>query len=251
MSREEEESEENGGPYYDQPNLGDLTRGISWERGEAWDQNARRLPPAQPPGQGGGLPGQTADLARGQDIKDVLQRERISKVAPALAYQVISTYDARPVQGYDFHASECNVLDWRTILGVTEFADVSITFLVPDNTIAVLRTFQYQVTNAPLNHVTEGECWLASTLLVNDLPVRQYNAMFHPVRMARPFPAFVIADERTRIKLTLSVGKMDNGDPVEFFGDLDGILTPVLLRLYGNIILKTGVPIEFEIANKI
>lgn len=253
MAREEEESEEYGGPYYEQPTLGDLTRGLSHERGETWSQEARgRVPPARMPGQGGGSPGQVADLAREQSIMRTTENERISKIAPALAFQVQSTYDARPIQAYDFQASGCDTISWIAGGSGSEFDPIEFAYMVPDNTIGVLRSFQYQVTGSPINAVTEGECWLSSTILINDLPIREYNLMFHPVNMLRPFEAFAIADERTEIKIRLQMGLLANGvDPVEFFGDLIGIETPILFRLYGNVILKTGIPKEFEIGNKI
>ena len=105
----------------------------------------------------------------------------------------------------------------------------------------------------PTNIVTEGDCWLASSLLVNELPVREYNQMLHPLFQALPFPIFLIADERKRVTLRLELANEGPPvfTPVEIAGDLDGVGTPVQLELYGNLLLKTGVPIEFEIANPI
>lgn len=244
MSREEEESEEYGGPYYEQPNLGDLTRGIAQERGERW---AREPTGRLPRGPGG--PGQVADLARGQAIVGDIQRSPISQVAPALAYQVHSMYDARPVQSYDFQDSECSNITWAGA-PPTFAAFTAVEFRVPENTIAVVRHFQYQVVDPPVNAVVEGDCWLQSDLIVDGLPVREYDLMIHPVVMEDPFPVFVIANERNLVQLRLSVF-VEPGGTTEFAGALAGFVAPVIANLYGNIILKTGVPKEFEIANKI
>jgi hypothetical protein len=97
-----------------------------------------------------------------------------------------------------------------------------------------------------VNHVTEGFCWLQSDLLVTDLPVREYNQMLHETVMQEFFDTFLIVDELQRLRLQLSVFDPNN---TEFFSDLVGEQTPVLFEFYGNLIVKTGVPIEFEVAN--
>lgn len=244
MSREEE-GDDYGGPYYNQPDLGDLSRGLAHERGETWSQEARgRVPPAQPGG-----PSQVADQARGTSIIADLQRDPVAQVAPALAFQVQATYDSRPIQGYDFQASGCNLVSFIDGGGgETTFDPVEFTYLVPDNTIAVLKAFQYRIINGPVNAITEGGCYLGSTLFVDDLPVREYTRMRHPQYMLERFPAFVIADERTTIKLTLF--HLDPADNV-LNTEIEDLNAPVLFNFYGNIILKTGIPKEFEIANKI
>ncbi len=240
MSREEE-GDDYGGPYYQPPSLGDLPRGIAHERDETWNQNARgRLPPAP------GGPGQVADTARGTSIIHDIQSAPISQVAPALAYQVQATYDSRPIQGYDFQASGCNTIEFAG--APVTFAPVEFTYTVPENVIAVLRKFRYQVQNGPVNAITEGNCWLGSTIFVDDLPVREYNRMTHPQYMQLPFDAFVIADERNRIKIQLF--HIDPADNV-LSADIADLSSRVLFEFYGNIILKTGIPKEFEIANRI
>jgi hypothetical protein len=100
--------------------------------------------------------------------------------------------------------------------------------------------------------VTEGDCWLFSDLLVNELPVREYNRMLHPIFMVRPFETFLIVDELKRLTLKLRMAD-DGTDVVEFYSDLqlNDLVSPVLGELYGNLLLKTGVPIEFEVANAI
>ena len=238
-------AEEERGEYYIPPTLGELSRGLLTERGEAraWDLEGR---PSLPGGPGG--PQQVADLARQTDVIETTETRPISPRPPALLYQVVSTYDSRPIQGYDFQSSGCGVLDFFDDAGEGAFDPVSHTFIVPNNTVAILRSFRYQVANAPVNHVTEGDCWLQSDIFVNDLPVREYSQMLHPVFMELHFPTFVIVDQGRRIRITLS--KFDPAN-TELSNDIDGIDSPVLFELYGNIILKTGVPIEFEIANPI
>ena len=236
-------AEEERQDYYIPPTLGELNTALGAERGElqAFDLEGRRIPPGRP----GGVT-QVADLGRQTGIVDTTERRSISPRPPALLYQVVSTYDSRPIQAYDFQSSACDTIEFVQSGPNGTFSPVSIIYTVPENTVAVLRWFRYQVQWAPVNHVQEGDCWLQSDLFVNDLPVREYNQMFHPVVMQRPQDAFVIVDERKRIRLTLS----KQGDTV-LSSTIDGINSPVLFELYGQLLLKTGVPVEFEIANPI
>ena len=235
-------AEEERQDYYIPPTLGELNTALGAERGElqAYDLEGRRVPPGAP----GGVT-QVADLGRQTGIVDTTERMAISPRPPALLYQVVSTYDSRPIQAYDFQSSLCSAIEFFQSGPSATFNPVSITYTVPDNTVAILRKFRYTVQFAPVNHVQEGDCWLQSDLFVNDLPVREYNQMTLPVVMERPKDAFVIVDERKRIRFTLS----DAGAVLA--SGIDGISSPVLFELYGNLLLKTGVPVEFEIANPI
>lgn len=245
----EEEGDDYGSGYYRPPTLGELNRALGTERREldAFDLEGKIVPPGSPGGESA-----VADLARGTGIIDTLESRYVSPRPPALLYQVVSTYNSRPIQGYDFQHSECGNLNWRAGGSGSEFDAIDFTYVVPDNTVAILRAFRYQVVTAPVNAVTEGDCWLFSDLLVNDLPVREYNRMLHPVYMQLFFDTFLIVDERKRLTLRLRMAD-DGTDLVEFYSDLQlrDLQSPVLAELYGNLLLKTGVPIEFEIANAI
>lgn len=241
----EEEGDDYGGGYYRPPTLGELSRGIAFERGELNEYDLRgptNVPPQSPGGRAA-----VADLNRATDLIETTETQRISPRPPALLYQVISTYDSRPIQAYDFQSSGCGNLSWNGAPPTMNTAELEYT--VPSNVVAVLRNFRYQVMNAPAaNSVVEGDCWLQSDLFVNDLPVREYNQMLLPVNMQLPFPTFVIVDELNRIRLRLSTFDPAN---TEFAGALDGFDTTVLFSMYGQLLLKTGVPVDFEIANAI
>lgn len=240
----EEEGDDYGGGFYRPPTLGELSRGLAYERGELAEYDLRG-PHGVPPQSPGG-PSAVADLNRATDLIHTTETQRISPRPPALLYQVISTYDSRPIQAYDFQASGCSLLTWA---GAPPLMNtVELTYTVPTNVVAVLRDFRYQVMNAPVNAVVEGDCWLQSDIFVNDLPVREYNRMLLPVNMHRPFPAFVIVDELRVIRLRLTT--FDPGNTV-FAAALAGLTAPVLFSMYGQLLLKTGVPIDFEVANAI
>lgn len=240
----EEEGDDYGGGYYRPPTLGELSRGLADERGELQNFDLKG-PPGVPPQSPGG-PSAVADLSRATGLIETTETRPISPRPPALLYQVVSTYDSRPIQAYDFQASGCNTLVFFDDAGAGEFDPISFEYVVPSNVVAVLRGFRYRVSLAPVNIVTEGECWLQSDLFVNDLPVREYNKMFKPVFMETWQDTFLIVDELRRIRIQLS-HTAEN----ELFNDVDGVQSPVLFEFYGNLLLKSGVPIDFEIANAI
>ena len=233
-------AEEERGDYYTPPTLGELTRGLAKERGELRDVDTegRYLPPSQP---GGNV---VADLDRATDLVHQTETRPISKRPPALLYEVISVFDSRPVQAYDFQHSECVFIQWNGT--PPTFPQTFTEYIVPENTVAILKKWRYQLISPPVNHVVEGDCWLQSDLFVNDLPVREYNQMLHPVVMDHFFDSFLIVDELKRLRLGLSI--FDPGN-TEFSQVLDGEQTPVLMEMWGVLIVKTGVPIEFEVAN--
>lgn len=240
----EEERGDYGTGYYRPPTLGELSRSLGVERREleAFDLEGKRVPPGEPGG-----PSQVADLNRATGIVDYTETHPVSPRPPALLYQVVSTYDSRPIQAYDFQDSECSTITWGGAPPV--FAPFNaLTYVVPTNTVAVVRSWRYQVIDAPVNAVVEGDCWLQSDIFVNDLPVREYNTMVHPVVMDEQYPCFIIVNERLEIRLQLSIFDPNN---TEFAAALNGYTAPVIANFYGNLLLKTGVPIEFEIANAI
>lgn len=242
-----EEDREGPPPYldlrrhYGPQGLGDLPKPLGVERGERDVRDPQgRVVPGEPPGQ----PGQVADLARGTGIKDYLETHRVPRVAPPLNFEVASVYDSRPVQGTDFQATGCDSLVFAG--SPATFPAVSFTFTVPENKIAVLRGFRYQISPQPINIVTEGFCWLQSDLFDNDAVIKDYSGMILPLFMRELFPIFAIIDERHRLRLTLS----QESDTV-LTGDMAGEILGVQFALYGNLILKTGIPKEFQIANPI
>ena len=218
--------------------LGELSRDLAEERKEleAYDLQGQYVPPGQ------GFEGsKVADLQRETGIIEEVVRG-IPDVAPELAFHVQSTYDSRPVQATDWQASGCDTIVFGTS---GNFDSITFSFTVPENKIAVLRGFRYQVTPIPVGIVDEGDCWLQSDIFDSGVPVPQHVEMFHPVFMQKFFPTFVIFDERRLVQLRLSQADVEIADA------MDGEEVGVLFELFGNLILKTGIPKEFQIANRI
>lgn len=231
--------------------LGELSRGIATERGDLDTQDVSgQVPPT------GGM--KAADLVRQSGIVDTLETSKVSPRPPQLLYGVESVYDSRPIQGTDFQHTECIDVSWiadgvHDATFVESFGGGLVTaeFLVPENTIAVLREFRYSFSPGFVDIVVEGAtCWLQSDFFLDNVVVKQYNQMFFPTFMEDRFPTFVIADERQLIKLRFSLNPADEGGTITLIDTaLIGREMLCMVEFYGNIILKSGIPKEFEIAN--
>jgi hypothetical protein len=223
-------------PYH--PGLGELPRAIATERKEleAYKLQGEYAPP------GTGLNQPSADLNRQTSIIDDITKMPPSRRAPPLNFYVQSTYDSRPIQGYDFQASKITSISFETS---GNFSAVSMTYTVPENTIAIVRGYRYQVSPIPVGIVTEGSTWLQSDFFDNGTPIREHVGMYHAVFMREFIPTFFIVDERHVITFQLSQ------DPDSEISDsMDGEIAGVLFEIFGNLIPKTGIPKEYEIASK-
>lgn len=242
MSNEERENQH---PRRRVPGLGELTRSLGTERREleAFDLDGQYAPPGQ-----GAQNTKSADLQRQTGIIDYTENRPVPKRPPPLLYEVVSTYDSRPIQGRDFQASGCNTIVFEALESTLTFDAVQFDYEVPENNVAVLRKFRYFL--APQMYGLEGTsgCWLRSDILIDDRPVDQYNDMRHGQFLHEPIDAFVIIDELRTLSIKLSLGETmilpDQQGP-------DLAQTGVMFYLYGNLLVKTGVPKEFEIANPI
>lgn len=231
--------------------LGELSRGIATERGDLDTQDVSGVVP--PTGAN-----KAADLVRQTGIVNTLESTKVSPRPPQLLYGVESVYDSRPIQGTDFQHTQCIDAVWiadgvhdATFVEVFGGGIVTAEFLVPDNTIGVLREFRYTLSPSFLNIVVEGAtCWLQTDIFLDNVVVKQYNQMFFPTFMVDRFPTFVIADERQLIKLRFTLTAADEGGVITLIDTaLIGREFLVMVEFYGNIILKSGIPKEFEIAN--
>jgi hypothetical protein len=231
--------------------LGDLPRPILSERGELENLDVSgNVPP--------GGANKSADLMRQTGVVDTLVSTPVSKRPPPMLYGVESVYDSRPIQGTDFQHTECIDVVWiPSVLHDATFVEafgggiVTAEFLVPENTVAVLREFRYTFSPAFVDIVVEGAtCWLQSDFFLDNVVVKQYNQMLFPTFMKERFPTFVIADERQLIKLRFTLVPADQGGVITLIDTaLIGREMLCMVEFYGNIILKSGIPKEFEIAN--
>lgn len=236
-----EEKENQCPPYV--PGLGEVPRDLLYERGDLprFDTTGKYNPPRIDPATGVVHNSQVADIARPTAIIEDMKGRQVPKTPPPLYFRVQSTYDSRPIQAYDFQANRATVINFETS---GDFDPVSMTYTVPENTIAVIRGYRYQASPVPIGIVTEGTYWLQSDFFDNDVPVREHVGMYHAVFMRQFIPTFFIVDERHVLTFQVS----QNPD-AEISDSMDGETIGLLFEIYGNLIPKTGIPKEYEIAS--
>lgn len=148
--------------------------------------------------------------------------------APPTDYDVRSTYDSRPVNGYDF------------MIAVTAAAEGGNTFTmefeVRQGFVGVLREFSHFFTDNPQPAVINRAEVLA-TLRRNGTDVLDNADIPVGVSSDSIWKGFVIADEFNTLGVRIV---------------LQGLLTAAecVAVFYGNYLLKTGVASPFEIANR-
>jgi len=146
---------------------------------------------------------------------------------PPADYSVRSVYDSRPVFGTDFNVVVATAAGGGCASSATAF------FTVPSGYVAVLRHIETWCEPIPVlarrNQVTLNiQLNQVDVTLNTDIPIGTATDL--------PIDCFVIADEGT------DLGVQFDADPV-----LIGF--SVYALLYGNLLLKTGRPFQFEIAN--
>lgn len=149
---------------------------------------------------------------------------------PPKAFDVRATYDSRPVQGFDYNIPD----DIAIALSSEGAVSVDLTFIVPTGYIAVQRRFRHWFNPAPAI-TSRQQCTV--TFLVSGATV-PYNELI-PIGLTNDELAdgFFIADEKQTLtaRVTVAAGV--------------ALVTQLYCVFYGNLILKTGVPSPFEIAN--
>lgn len=220
MSSEEERSQEEKALLDD--SLGELPRDLLRERGEIpWPRGRVK----------GGRPATSTSDIIPDDPNDPGKLGTVKQGS-----RVISTYDARPINGSDVvKGGETTV----TVTGSSgdppnpiEFAD--FTYTVPDGKVFVLRSFAFDI-----GTVYSGINY-AVTVLVNGTSQNFENVPW-PAN-AGDIPTFIIGDSgdeitvRVRVEITIAASSED---------------VTVNTRLYGNLLQSTARPKEEEVGTPI
>lgn len=154
---------------------------------------------------------------------------------PPKAFDVRATYDSRPVQGFDYNIHATAAYSINSEAGAT--IDVSVT--VPRGYIMVQRQFRHWFNPAPAYDSREQ---VLVSFLVAGAAV-PYNQQI-PIGIESDTLAntFFIADELQVVTARIYMDYLPgNAGPT-----LTGTVNVVF---YGNLIMKTGVPSPFEVAN--
>lgn len=144
--------------------------------------------------------------------------------APPAGYDVRSTYDSRPVQAFDFNITVENTLEVQPLAQ----------FAVPAGYVCVLRRIHHSFNPVP---IIFGRSDVKVSLLVNGNAVLYNKNVPMGVESDDILECFVIADEFQMVQAQWAIAAAAM------------IASTLSTHFYGQFILKTGIPKEFEIAN--
>lgn len=173
---------------------------------------------------------------------DLMYQDEIAKAksTPGNVYdesKVISTYDARPINAIDF------------VLSLTNTLNLSLgrrcTFTVPPGIVAILKWFSFFIvspstlnaTISVLGFEVAPPSSINLSITLNGVPQPNYSNLMLGSYVKR-LPCYIIAPEN-------SVINFDFIDPDTF----DGSIMNVLLRVYGQHLISSGRPANFEPGN--
>jgi hypothetical protein len=172
----------------------------------------------------GEISASSADVRIASEARD--EAARTGSGAPQIDFNVRSIFDSRPVNGYDF-----NQFSSAELAGPGSTIVTSLT--IPVGFIGVVRRVDFWL--EPLIAAFRSE--ITMTPRVAGLQVQ--NNLTYPVgnMLNEPMRAFYLADENQTLSFLIT----------------SAIALPALtignIVVYGNLLLKTGVPTNFQIAN--
>ncbi len=218
--------------------LGDLPPDLLRERGE--DPMFNDRPGSLPP-----------DMARSDSVRQAAAEAGIG--GPVLDYGVRGVYDSRPVNAIDFYNTYL-----VSLANAYNFVGTPAMLQVPQGRVAVLRRVEFSDPGAAsgIGNQYTFPAVKADNLLLADfyVTVLRNGGVVQPVDMRVPgavgfnykdaipikggdsIDTFLIYDEGEQIGLNFYLSSATVGD--------------VFVKFYGNLLLKTGVPPNFEVANK-
>jgi hypothetical protein len=152
---------------------------------------------------------------------------------------VRSTFDARPINARDWLQGGSFFID--TANGAPHVGANDAIFTVPEGYIAVIRDFQMSIFPVVFGADLEDFRW---TLSIARLPVNNYDNMaLGQESDGLWFPAYALANENEVVGMRLEA----NVDYEAAFPQ--DIRARAEVILHGNLLLRTGVPIEYEPGN--
>lgn len=163
-----------------------------------------------------------------QRARDEFERSPIG--APPIDYDVRSIFDSRPVNGFDFNIVESGDI------GGGEPGGVLVEMTVPEGYVAVLRSISMWFEPNPQSAPNRSN--VLASLYLNGGPFN-YNVDLPVGVEIDTVPFFMIADEFNRIGWAVTLPD----DPVDD--------VTCYVHFHGNLILKSGRPAVFEVANPV
>lgn len=220
--------------FEDRENLGELPEPISNERGDltGYTERPYRVPPATPIGtpRPAGVP---PDVDQQNQLINTPMRDGTATIGA----NVTSTFDTRPINAIDFIDTTVDSIEEGEFVNTDAQGD----FTVPPGFSAILRGFKITAKDPTFTLIQNPER-VTVTVFVNDSPVPFYeNMIFIPTATAFN-PCHVVADENQVIKVVASIQATigGTGTDVEYY-----------FQLYGNLLIRTGVPVQYQQGNPI
>jgi hypothetical protein len=178
---------------------------------------------------------------RGDALADLRYQQQIKttpKAPGTIPYsgEVISTYDSRPINGFDFSAT--GWVQWNITAPPPAALQLQFQYNVPGGYIAVLRGYRYEMD--PAVPITYGQLLL--DIFVNDIAQLGYQGLMHGQSVTSFVPCFILADDSATIRF--------NWRAPTGIASLVGQIRYMSIEFYGNLILATGAPLNLEVANK-
>lgn len=224
--------------------LGDLTDDISAERGEL----------IQPPGttpMGVVPPGFPPDVSRQQEIREDVEKTGVTGTL-SISASVRSTFDTRPINSRDWWFTDTLTFLVPTLGTPGDFVTAIAGFVVPQGYVAILRGFNFFLKEQASTFGEDVKDKILLSLLVENIPQPQHEDLDfgqnldHIGQMAW---THILANERQLVQMRIKIDE-------EFLSDhyvtggvkiITNVRAPILL--YGNLLLRTGVPIEMQQGN--
>lgn len=157
---------------------------------------------------------------------------------PPKAFDVRATYDSRPVQGFDYNINATGSFTYTANSEVDTTTD--LTFIVPRGYVAVQRMLHHFMNPSPAFYF-RNDVDVSFIVANSQVP---YNQNI-PVGIEADTLAntFFIADELQTVTARFTVYGNNT------YTWADGQTFTIYASFYGNFLLKTNIPKEFEIAN--
>lgn len=152
---------------------------------------------------------------------------------PNLKYDVRSTFDSRPVNGYDF-----NITSKHEFHGNSGSPQSFTCFQVPQGYVAIPRGWYVQFYPVPLITDLDGVLFTpqldGADISYNiDVPIG--------VISDQELTGFFVADEFQKVGFRVTSALTFPGNPSAY---------NMSVRVYGNLLLKDNIPAQFQVANR-
>lgn len=192
-----------------------------------------------------------SDIAQASDGRDGLDRAPLG--SPSADFDVRSIYESRPINSYDFNLS-INNDTCAGGLGIWTGNQCDFTFQVPSGYVAILKEVHHSFRTPPVVtsradvrgvFIINGASYQRGVTIggINGVPAAANSDPQNiPIGIESDdiLQSFVVADENQTIGVRITVSNT-----------VAAVAPICFVHLYGQLLLKSGRPAQFEQANKV